>query len=354
MPSNAYARFCAGLPKAELHLHIEGTLSPTQRLRLARRNGIQSRHASVSELEAARNFGAAGTPQADLKEMLDYYYEGIEVLRTEDDFFEITHDYLRQCQAENIRYAEISFDPQAHTARGLPFAMVIQGLHRGIVAGWADFGVRAQLVMCIHRDRSVESALETLQSAEPFRAWIVGLGLDSQEQGNPPIKFKAVFERARAQGYRLTAHCDVDQQDSVEHIWQCIDELAVERIDHGINCIEDADLVQALKSRQICLTACPTWRQRDPGPRRVDRMRIMFDLGLRVTMNSDDPGVMASGSLGRLMPLAGEAGGFSATEMAQLSIHAFEGAWLPAQDRRAYVDEVALYLRQWMYGGAPS
>ncbi|NDZ17427.1 adenosine deaminase [Variovorax sp. WS11] len=343
--NDAYARFCAELPKAELHLHIEGTLSPQQRLHLARRNGLTVRHGSIAELEAARNFGAAGTPQEDLKEMLDYYYEGIEVLRTERDFFDITYDYLRQCQAENIRYAEISFDPQAHTARGLPFAAVIDGLHNGLVAGEAAFGVRARLVMCINRDRSVESAFEALRAAAAYREWIAGVGLDSIEQGNPPLKFKAVFDRARAQGYRLTAHCDVDQQDSVRHIWQCIDELGVDRIDHGINCIEDVALVSALRARRTCLTACPTWRPRDAGPRRVDRMRTMFDLGLRVTMNSDDPGVLASGSLGHLMPHAGAAGSFTPAELARFSIHAFEGAWLPSAERDAYVREVTDYLR---------
>jgi len=345
MTNDAYARFCAGLPKAELHLHIEGTLSPEQRLSLARRNGLAAGQGSIAELQAARNFGVAGTPQGDLQEMLAYYYEGIEVLRKESDFFGITYDYLRQCQAENIRYAEISFDPQAHTARGLPFAAAIDGLHSGLVAGEAAFGVRAQLVMCINRDRSVESAFEALRAAEPYREWIAGIGLDSVEEGNPPIKFKAVFDQARAQGYRLTAHCDVDQRDSVRHIWQCIDDLGVDRIDHGINCIEDIALVSALRTRKTCLTACPTWRPRDAGPRRVDRMRAMFDLGLRVTMNSDDPGVLASGSLGHLMPLAGAAGCFTPAELARLSIHAFEGAWLPSVDREAYVCEVNDYLR---------
>lgn len=152
--------------------------------------------------------------------------------------------------------------------------------------------------------------------------------------------------RRRAQGYRLTAHCDVDQQDSVRHIWQCIDQLQVDRVDHGINCIEDDALVRVLKARKICLTACPTWRPRDAGPRRVDRMRIMFDLGLQVTMNSDDPGVLSSGSLGHMMPFAGAAGRFTPAELARFSVHAFDSAWLPPQDREAYVREVNDYVQQ--------
>lgn len=339
-----HATFCAELPKAELHLHIEGTLTPEQRLVIARRNQLEAGALTLEAIEHARNFGNTGTPQGDLREMLDYYYQGLDVLRVEADFFGISYDYLRTCRAENVRYAELSFDPQAHTTRGVPISNVINGLRRGVEAGEKAFGVKAQLILCINRDRSVESAFEALRAAEPFREFISGVGLDSLEEGNPPVKFKAVYAEARSQGYRLTAHCDVDQQDSVKHIWQCIDELGVERIDHGINCIEDTQLVAALIDRKVCLTACPTWRPRDAGPRRVDRVRRMLDLGLRVTINSDDPGVLSSRTLGHMLPLVAEAGKFTREELGRLSIHAFEGAWCPVEDRVKYLDDVRTYV----------
>lgn len=340
------ARFCAGLPKAELHVHIEGTLSPGQRLALARRNGLALPDMSIEEIEAARDFGGRGTPTDDLKEMLDYYYAGVRVLRTQDDFFDLAVAYLRQSHEDNVRYAEISFDPQAHTSRGVSFDAVVEGLIAGLAAGSDVFGVRSQLIMCINRDRDLESALATLEMARPHRGHIAGVGLDSLEEGNPPVKFQAFYERARAEGYRLTAHCDVDQRNAVEHIWQCIEQLRVDRIDHGLNCLEDRRLVDALVERGICLTACPTWRPRDPQPRRLPQIRAMLDRGLRVTLNSDDPGVFSSGSLGQLLPAVAKAGSFTWAELARMAIHAFEGAWLPAASRKAYVAEVIDYLER--------
>lgn len=341
--------FLAGLPKAELHLHIEGTLTPARKIEIAARNGIALPYADEAAIVAAQDFGGADAV-AYMREFLAFYYQGLEILRTERDFRDVAFDYLRSCREDNVRYAEISFDPQPHTSRGIPFAAVIEGLRAGIVEGAAAFGVEAQLIMCINRERSVESAEAMLDDARPYRDWIVGLGLDSQEEGNPPVKFEAVYARARADGLRLTAHCDVDQRNSVQHIWQCLDRLHVERIDHGLNCLEDERLVDTLRERAICLTACPTWRPRDAQPRRVDRTRRMFDQGLKVTVNTDDPGLFSSRTLGTMLPPVAHTGGFTEGELAQLMVHAFEGAWLPQERKAAYVGEVREYVAAWDAG----
>jgi adenosine deaminase len=334
--------FIAGLPKAELHLHVEGTLTPARKFAIAKRNGITLPYADEAAIAAAQDFGGADAP-AYMREFLAFYYEGLQILRTEEDFRDIAFDYLKSCKEDNVRYAEISFDPQPHTSRGIAFGAVIEGLRAGILEGAAAFGVEAQLIMCINRERSVESAMAMLDDAAPYRDWIVGLGLDSVEEGNPPVKFKDVYARARAQGMRLTAHCDVDQKDSVRHIWQCLEVLQAERIDHGINCIEDERLVDTLRERGTCLTACPTWRPRDAQPRRVDRMRTMFDKGLRVTVNTDDPGLFSSRTLATMLPPVALTGHFSREELARLMTNAFEGAWLPAERKARYVAEVRNY-----------
>lgn len=341
-PLLADAAFCAELPKAELHLHIEGTLTAAQKLALARRNHHPMAALSQEDIERTHHFGGSGSAAGDLQQMLDCYYGGIELLSTRADFFDTAVAYLDHCHREGVRYAEISFDPQAHTSRGVRLADVMQGLHDALAYGHATWGVQAQLILCINRDRSVDSALATLDEAAPYRecGWIVGLGLDSNEAGNPPSKFVEVYRRAREQGYRLTAHCDVDQVNAVRHIWQCIDLLGVERIDHGINCLEDRALVEQLRQRNICLTACPTWRPRDPQPRRVERLRAMLQHGLRVTVNSDDPGLLASGTLGHMLPRVAAHGRFTRAEMAQLFRNAFLGAWISEPERTAYLRQI--------------
>ena len=340
---HAHDEFIAGLPKAELHLHIEGTLTAAQKWKIARRNGIKLPYESEAAIEAAQTYDAPDAASY-LKKFLAFYYEGLEVLRTDRDFRDITYDYLRACRDDNVRYVEISFDPQAHTDRGIPFGTVIEGIEAGRRDGAAAFGVASNLIMCINRDRSVESAEKMLVDARPYREHIIGLGLDSVEEDNPPIKFAHVYGRARADGYRLTAHCDVDQKDIVDHIWQCVDVLGVERIDHGINTIEDSRLVETMRARAMCFTTCPTWRPIDTAPRRVDRIRQMHDLGLRVTLNTDDPGLFASRTLGTMLPPVAASGHFTREDLAAFMINAFEGSWITEERRDAYVREVRNYL----------
>lgn len=335
--------FVAGLPKAELHLHIEGTLTPELRWTLAARNGIAQRHPDIQSLKAAMAFEAPDAPSY-LTKFLAAYYEGIEVLRTAEDFRDITVAYLARCKEENVLYAELSFDPQAHTTRGVAIDAVMEGLAEGRRIGRATHGIETNLILCINRDRPIDTAMDALVAARPFRDEIVGFGLDSDELNNPPIKFREVYDRARSEGYRLTAHCDVDQPATRENIRQCLDILRVERIDHGINAIEEPSLVDDIRARGITLTACPTWRPIDRAPRRVDRIRVMRELGLKVTLNSDDPGLFSSGTLGRMLPAVAVAGDFSDREMGEFMISAFEGAWIDRELRDAFVARTRDYL----------
>lgn len=342
----AHESFIAGLPKAELHLHIEGTLSPATVWKLAGRNGIRLPYEDIEAVRAASNVQAPDAP-GYLRKFLKVYYENLSVLHTEQDFFEITVEYLRRCQSERVLHAEISFDPQAHTSRGVPFGAFMAGLDAGRRHGAENFGVSSVLIMCINRDRSAESAMAMYEEARPYRHLITGLGLDSVEQDNPPIKFRDVYERARADGYRLTAHCDVDQADSVEHIRQCLDILKVERIDHGINAIDDPGLVDTLRERAVCLTACPTWRPIDAAPRRVDRIRRMDELGLKVTINSDDPGLFSSGTLGGMLPAVAAEGDLGPDDLMRLMTNAFEGAWISDERRKDCIARLNEYRTGW-------
>ena len=243
-------RFIEGMPKAELHVHVEGTLEPELKFDLARRNAIELPYRSVDEMRAAYDFD-------DLPSFLKMYYEGMSVLQTEQDFYDLTTAYLTKAHSQNVIYAEIFFDPQAHTSRGIAYDTVIRGIRRAQEDAQDRLGLRTQLIMCFLRDMSAESAMATLEQSLPYRDWIVGVGLDSDEKGNPPIKFKEVFARARAEGYRLTMHCDVDQENSTRHIWQTVRDIGVDRIDHGVNALEDTALCDEIVQRDLALTVCP-------------------------------------------------------------------------------------------------
>lgn len=323
----ATAAFIAGLPKAELHLHIEGTLTQEKRKSFAERNRLPLEAKSFAALRVEAP--SAGDPAealrqkniAQYKMFLDLYYAGLKVLRTEQDYYDLVFDYLRRCKDDNIVYAEISFDPQAHTDRGIAMQAVVEGLAAGRNAGAAAFGVESNLIMCINRDLPLDNALAMLRDAAPYRDHIIGLGLDSVEDGHTPIKFVSAYERARADGYRLTAHCDVDMTDAVKHMWQCLDDLRVERIDHGINVLDDERLIAAVRERNICLTTCRP-----------------------VTLNTDDPGYFISGMMNNMLPPVAAVGKFSAAEVAQFMINAFDAAWLPREKRDGYIAQVNSYL----------
>ncbi len=328
--------FIAGLPKCELHLHIEGALEPELKFELAARNGLGLPYASAEEMRAAYSFDS-------LPSFLTVYYEGMRVLRTEPDFYDLAMAYLRKAAAQNVRYAEIFFDPQAHTGRGVPFDVVIRGLRRALMDAEAQLGVRAQLIMCFLRDFQAEYAMATLLESLPYKEWIAGVGLDSDEKGNPPSKFAEVYARARAEGYLLTMHCDVDQDDAVEHIRQAIEDIGVDRIDHGVNILEDQRLVELVLARGMGLTCCPISNGFVTDSMKAEGIRKLMDLGVRVTINSDDPAYFDGYVQENLIALH-KALQLSEEELARLERNAFEVTWLPRPVKDAYLAEVDAYL----------
>ncbi len=340
----ASAEFIAGLPKAELHLHIEGTLSVEMKRRFAARNNLKLGDASFTPLSVPEGSSGQSLDIQQYKMFLALYFEGLKVMRTEQDFYDLALAYFQQCKDNNIVYAEVSFDPQAHFDRGVPFGAVVNGLTAARKTAVDALGVESQLIMCINRDLRLESAAEMLKAARPYRDKIAGLGLDNVEEGHPPIKFQTVYDSARDQGYRLTAHCDVDMLNAREHIRQCIHEIKVERIDHGINVLEDEALMNASLERGIHFTTCPTWRTGDPKPRPVDRIEKMRQFGLSVSMNSDDPGYFASGYMNHTLAAVADAGQFTESEMAGYAKEAFSGAWISEDRKKAYSDLVDSYV----------
>ncbi|MFL5931085.1 MAG: adenosine deaminase [Gaiellaceae bacterium] len=327
--------FIAGMPKAELHLHLEGTLEPELKFDLAARNRLDLPYESAEEMRAAYGFD-------DLASFLAVYYEGMSVLLTERDFYDLATAYFRKAHSQNVVYAEVFFDPQAHTTRGIPFATVVEGFRRAQQDAEAELGLRTQLIMCFLRDLSAEFALETLEQALPYGDWIVGVGLDSDEKGNPPVKFKEVFARARREGFRLTMHCDVDQENSVEHIRQCLDEIAVERVDHGVNALEDPALITEINRRGLGLTVCPISNSYVTDGLKAAELKRLLDEGVRATVNSDDPAYFP-GYMNENLIAVERAAQLTQDELVQLARNAFTVSWLPPEDRDSYVDALEAY-----------
>ena len=327
--------FIEGMPKAELHLHLEGTLEPELKLELAARNGLELPYRSVEELRAAYDFD-------DLPSFLAVYYEGMSVLLTEQDFYRLAMAYFRKAHSQRVVYAEVFFDPQAHTTRGIPFGTVIEGFHRARQDVEASLGLRTQLIMCFLRDMSADSAMETLEASLPYKDWIIGVGLDSDEKDNPPVKFKDVFAQARSEGYRLTMHCDVDQANSVEHIWQCLNDIGVERIDHGVNALEDANLIKEINSRGLGLTVCPISNRYVTGDLKAREIKAMLEQGMRVTVNSDDPAYFP-GYMNENLIAAQAAVDLTRDEIIQLIRNAFTITWLAEQDKNQYLNALDDY-----------
>jgi adenine deaminase len=269
-------------PKAELHMHIEGSLEPELIFELARRNGVTLPYADVQALRAAYAF-------TDLQSFLDIYYAGAGVLRTEQDFFDMGMAYFRRAAADQVVHAELFFDPQTHTDRGVPIAAVVDGLARACEAARRDLGVSALLILCFLRHLSEDAAFATLAQALPHRDKFVGIGLDSGERGNPPEKFARVFARCRELGFRLVAHAG--EEGPAAYIRTALDVLKVERIDHGVRCVEDPALVARLAAERVPLTVCPlsNVKLRVFDTMADHNLPALLDAGLRVTVNSDDP-----------------------------------------------------------------
>lgn len=324
--------FIHGLPKAELHIHIEGALEPDLMLDLAAQNGIALPYASVAEIRRAYDF-------RDLQSFLDIYYQGTRVLVDEDDFFELTWQYLQKAAEQNVRHTEIFFDPQAHTARGIKFEAVVSGIHRALVEGEKKLGLSSRLIMCFLRDWGVDAAMATLEAAHDFRAMIAGVGLDSAEMGFPPRSFEPVFDRARRWGFKTVAHAG--EEGPPAYIWQALKRLNVDRIDHGIRCLEDAALVAYLADRQIPLTVCPLSNVRLNVFDSMQQHSLMQMLAskLCVTVNSDDPAYFGGYIEENFLALH-RAHGLTVGNLAALARNAFNASFLGQAEKDQYLSEL--------------
>ncbi len=328
------------LPKAELHLHIEGTLEPELAFVLAERNGVQLPYASVEAMRLAYEF-------MSLQSFLDVYYAGMAVLRTEQDFADLANAYFARAREQGVVHVEMFFDPQAHVRRGVPFATVIEGLWDAVSRSEADYGISAALIMCFLRDLGEASAEATLEAALPYGERIVAVGLDSSELGNPPSNFRRVFARARAAGWNAVAHAG--EEGPPAYVWEALDVLHVARVDHGVRSLEDPALIARLRERRIPLTVCPLSNVR---LRVVDRLEHhplgrMLDAGLVATINSDDPAYFG-GYVGTNAALTAAALGLGADALVTLARNSFEASFIGAERRAAYLarlDAVAVAAR---------
>lgn len=339
-PDPGLKRFIAGMPKAEYHVHLEGTLEAEMKFALARRNGLSLPYADVAAMKASYNYH-------DLPSFLAIYYDGMKVLLTEQDFYDLTYAYLTKAAGQNVIYTEMFFDPQEHLKRGIPMAAVIGGITRARRDAQTKLGIRSQLILCFVRDLSADSAMQALDEGLKFRQDLVGVGLDSDEHGNPPEKFRAHFAKARAHGLRVTAHCDVDQEDTLGHIRTALVDLKVDRIDHGGNILQSPELVAIARRRGISFTVCPTFsgtlRKGETTP--VDVVRGMLDAGLKVTISSDDPAYMGSEYLNDVLYRAVARSGLSRADLITIARNGFEAAWLPPADRAAMIARLDAYVR---------
>jgi adenosine deaminase len=325
-------RLIQRLPKVELHLHIEGTLEPEMVFQLAAKHGVALKYPSVDALRAAYSFG-------DLQSFLDIYYAGCDVLRDEDDFRAMAAAYFDRAAADGLVHAELFFDPQTHTVRGVPMEVVIGGLRRAMDDARARHGITSSLILCFLRHLSEEDAEATLDAALPFRSELVGVGLDSGERGNPPSKFQRVYARARSHGLRPVAHAG--EEGPAAYVREALDLLGAERIDHGVRCVEDDALVERLVRERIALTVCPLSNVKlcvFPDMARHN-FKSLLDRGLKVTINSDDPayfgGYIADNyrAVARALPM-------TADDLVTCAVNAAEATFLPAAERDALVARV--------------
>lgn len=327
--------FIEEMPKCELHVHIEGTLEAEMKFQLAKRNNVKLPYKNEKALKDAYDFD-------DLSSFLRVYYEGMSVLLTEQDFFDVTYAYLEKSHFQNVIYTEMFFDPQAHTARGVSFDTVIRGIRRAQMEADTVLGIRSQLIMCFLRDWSAEFAMSTLLQSLPYKEWIIGVGLDSDEKDNPPIKFAQVFKRAREEGYLLTMHCDVDQQNSVSHIWQTVRDIGVNRIDHGVNAIEDKELCDEINRRSLALTVCPISNSYVTNTAKSEIIAAMLESDMRVTVNSDDPAYFPGYMNENLIRVQQDVD-LGKVGLVQLTENAFESAWVPRATKDRYIAELKAY-----------
>lgn len=331
-----FKRFIDYLPKAELHLHIEGTLEAELMFEIAQRNNIVLKYADVDELRRAYDFN-------NLQAFLDLYYDGTRVLQKEKDFYQLTYAYLQKIHAQNVRHTEIFFDPQTHTTRGVKFSTVVDGIHKAMVDGRKNLGVSSGLILSFLRHLDEKSAMDTMNAAIEYRDQIVGIGLDSSEKGNPPSKFERVFKKARDLGFFTVAHAG--EEGPAEYVWEAIDILKVDRIDHGNSALDDPKLIDVLRERKIPLTLCPLSNFKLKVIKDVSdhpAAKMLRD-GLLVTLNSDDPAYFG-GYINENYLQTAEAIKLTHKEIGQIAQNSFAASFINKKDLAKFLKELDQYL----------
>jgi adenine deaminase len=320
--------FIRRIPKAELHLHIEGSLEPEMTFALAKKHGVALGFDSIEALRRAYDF-------EDLQSFLDLYYAGADVLRDEEDFAALTRAYLERARADGVVHTEIFFDPQTHTARGIPMGVVIKGIDSALRSS----GTSSRLILCFLRHLSEEEAFQTLQDAMPYREYFHAVGLDSSEKGHPPSKFQRVFARARAVGLRAVAHAG--EEGPPAYIREALDLLKVERIDHGVRCEEDRELVERLASQATPLTVCPLSNIKLRVFKRMEdhNLKRLLDAGVRVTINSDDPAYFG-GYVGENYLACQRALGLGLEDIRRLAANSISASFLPQQEKAGWLERI--------------
>jgi len=330
--------FIQSIPKAELHIHIEGALEPELMVTLAERNGIQLPYDSVDAVRAAYQF-------ENLQSFLDLYYAGANVLQTEQDFYDLTWAYLQRCATQTVRHTEIFFDPQTHTDRGIAFETMFSGIQQALQDGRKQLGVSSALILCFLRHLSAEAAMATLEQALPYQEAIAAIGLDSSELRHPPSKFQKVFDRARAEGFLTVAHAG--EEGPADYIWEAIRLLGVSRIDHGVRCVDDPALVEYLIQHRIPLTVCPLSNLKLCvfNSLQHHNLKQLLDAGVCVTINSDDPAYFG-GYIAENFQATKDALMLSQQDVYQVSKNSFEATFLKDEQKQAFIDELDAFMSQ--------
>ena len=337
MQSTELLKIIQGIPKAELHLHLEGSFEPELMFEIAKRNKITLPYDSIESVKQAYKFN-------NLQEFLDIYYAGAQVLLHEQDFFDLTWAYLTKVHSQNVVHVEVFFDPQTHTDRGVSFDVVIKGIYRALEKGKSELNISFKLIMSYLRHLSEEAAFETLEASLPYKDIIDGVGLDSSEMGNPPSKFEKVFKASAAQGYKLVAHAG--EEGPSEYIWEALDILKVERIDHGNRCLTDEALVKRLVDEKIALTLCPTSNVALKVIQHMNEHPVvkMLDKGIMATIHSDDPAYFG-GYMNENYYETAKALNLTLEQIQQLAINGFEASWLSESSKKKHIGDVIEYFK---------
>jgi len=335
---NIDKEFITQMPKVELHLHIEGSFEPELMFEIARRNKIKIPYQNVEEVKKAYNFN-------NLQEFLDIYYAGANVLQTEKDFYDLTWAYLQRIHRDNVIHTEIFFDPQTHTERNIPFATIINGIYKALEDGKTQLGISYKLIMSFLRHLSEEDAFKTLEEALPYQSIIDGIGLDSSEIGNPPSKFKNVYKKAKKAGFKLVAHAG--EEGPPEYIWEALDILKIDRLDHGNRSLEDEKLITRLVNAQIALTVCPLSNLKLQVVKDLKKhpLKIMLNKGLKATVNSDDPAYFGGYMNDNFIAIA-EALQLDKNDLYQLNKNAINASFVAEKQKKQMIQKLDDYFKK--------